>query len=144
MDDLIDREELLNSRPEYRNPQMEDEIKSARHQGWNDCNSYYYSIITEQPTVDTERHAHWEYVKPLIRKCSKCGYLSSDVLYSNCFNYCPNCGCKMDDKAYELMYLADRGGSKCMNCREIYRAKKSARDKIIETIEKMSEGAENV
>lgn len=49
-----------------------------------------------------------------------------------------------DDKAYEWMHLADRGGSKCMNCREIYRAKKAARDKIIETIEKMSEGAENV
>lgn len=46
---------------------------------------------------NTEQHAHWEYVKPLIRKCSKCGYLSSDVLYSNCFNYCPNCGCKMDE-----------------------------------------------
>ena len=49
-----------------------------------------------------------------------------------------------DDKAYKLMYLADRGGSKCMNCREIYRTKKSARDKIIETIENMSKGAENV
>nr|DAI30618.1 MAG TPA: hypothetical protein [Caudoviricetes sp.] len=42
-----------------------------------------------------------------------------------------------DDKAYKLMYFAD-------NCREIYRAKKSARDKIIETIENMSEGAVNV
>lgn len=41
-----------------------------------------------------------------------------------------------DDKAYELMYFAD-------NCREIYRAKKAARDKIIETIEKMSEGSTN-
>lgn len=42
-----------------------------------------------------------------------------------------------DDKAYELLYFAD-------DCREFYRAKKVARDKIIETIEKMSEGAENV
>lgn len=42
-----------------------------------------------------------------------------------------------DDKAYELLYFAD-------DCRKIYRAKKAARDKIIETIEKMSEGAENV
>lgn len=41
MDDLIDRKELLNNRPEYLNPQMEDEIQSARHKGWNDCNSYY-------------------------------------------------------------------------------------------------------
>lgn len=53
MTEFIDREELLNSRPEYLNPQMKDEIKSARHQGWNDCNSYYYNIIIEQPTVDT-------------------------------------------------------------------------------------------
>lgn len=37
MADSIDRQELLNNRPEYLNPQMEDEIKSARHQGWNDC-----------------------------------------------------------------------------------------------------------
>lgn len=42
-----------------------------------------------------------------------------------------------DNKAYELLYFAD-------GCREIYRAKKATRDKIIETIENMSEGAVNV
>lgn len=46
MVDLINRKELLNNRPEYLNPRMEDEIQSARHQGWNDCNSYYYDLIT--------------------------------------------------------------------------------------------------
>ena len=41
-----------------------------------------------------------------------------------------------DDKAYKLMYFAD-------NCRAIYRAKKAARDKIIETIENMSKGVKD-
>lgn len=31
MIDSIDREELLNNRPEYLNPRMEDEIQSAKH-----------------------------------------------------------------------------------------------------------------
>lgn len=56
MDDLIDRKELLNSRPEYLNPQMEDEIQSARHKGWNDCNSYYYDLIIGQPQADTSNY----------------------------------------------------------------------------------------
>ena len=33
MADLIDREELLNNRPEYYNQQMEDEIQNARQKG---------------------------------------------------------------------------------------------------------------
>lgn len=56
MDDLIDREELLNNRPEHLNPQMEDEIQSARHKGWNDCNSYYYDLIIGQPQADTSNY----------------------------------------------------------------------------------------
>lgn len=56
MDDLIDRKELLNNRPEYLNPKMEDEIQSARHKGWNDCNSYYYDLIIKQPKADTSNY----------------------------------------------------------------------------------------
>lgn len=56
MDDLIDRKELLNNRPEYLNPKMEDEIQSARHKGWNDCNSYYYDLIVKQPKADTSNY----------------------------------------------------------------------------------------
>lgn len=104
MTDLIDRQELLNNRPEYLNPQMEDEIKSATHQGWNDCNSYYYNLITKQPTVDTEKHAYWikEKVKyPWYKRL----YPWQRLFCSNCkthsplgleYNYCPNCGYKMN------------------------------------------------
>lgn len=103
MNNLIDREELLNNRPEYRNPQMEDEIQSARHQGWNDCNSYYYNLITEQSTVDTERYAHWEQPSYLdeennVFQCSNCKeefVLISGSPKENGYNYCPHCGCKM-------------------------------------------------
>lgn len=102
MADSIDRKELLNNRPEYLNPQMEDEIQSARHKGWNDCNSYYYDLIIKQPKVDTERHAHWIIGKNSIYdeyvdgKCSNCGY--TDCFNENGFyNYCPECGARMDE-----------------------------------------------
>lgn len=105
MVDSINREELLNNRPEYLNPQMEDEIASARHQGWNDCNGYYYDLIIKQPTVDTERHAHWikEKVEDITypwyrRVCSNCKMQSP---LGREHNYCPNCGCKMDEDRNE-------------------------------------------
>lgn len=104
MADLIDRQELLNNRPEYLNPQMEDEIQSARHKGWNDCNSYYYDLIIKQPKVDTERHAHWIVVGGDLGyvdcKCSACG---NTVCFcdiddeSELYRYCPYCGAKMDE-----------------------------------------------
>lgn len=109
MAEFIDRKELLNSRPEYLNPQMKDEIKSARHQGWNDCNSYYYNIIIEQPTVDTVRHAHWEQPSYFdeengVFRCSNCKeefVLISGSPKENEYEYCPHCGCKMDEKTEE-------------------------------------------
>ena len=105
MDDLIDRKELLNNRPEYLNPQMEDEIKSARHQGWNDCNSYYYDLIIKQPTVETVKHAHWKQPSYFdeengVFKCSNCKeefVLISGSPKENEYEYCPHCGCKMDE-----------------------------------------------
>lgn len=100
MDDLIDRKELLNNRPEYLNPQMEDEIQSARHKGWNDCNSYYYDLIIKQPKVDTEKHAHWIVVGGDLGyvdcKCSACGYTDCFDDESGLYNYCPECGERME------------------------------------------------
>ena len=57
--------------------------------------------INEQPTVDTERHAHWinEKVEDITypwyrRVCSNCKMQSP---LGREHNYCPNCGCKMDE-----------------------------------------------
>ncbi len=99
MADSIDRKELLNNRPEYLNPQMEDEIQSARHKGWNDCNSYYYDLIIKQPKVDTERHAHWIYDEyGETCSCSNCDEVFSvNPHEKNRSNYCCFCGAKMDE-----------------------------------------------
>lgn len=61
--------------------------------------------IKEQPTVDTERHAHWgqngffdEYEN--VYCCSNCKeefVLLADTPKINNYNYCPECGCKMDE-----------------------------------------------
>lgn len=106
MIDSIDREELLNNRPEYLNTRMEDEIQSARHQGWNECNSYYYYLIIKQPTVETVKYAHWEQPSYFdeennVFQCSNCKeefVLISGSPKENGYEYCPHCGCKMEDE----------------------------------------------
>lgn len=61
--------------------------------------------INEQPIVDTERHAHWikEKVEDITypwyrRYCSNCKMHSPLGLEHN---YCPHCGCKMDEDRNE-------------------------------------------
>ena len=51
MSRLIDENELINSRPENLNPNMNDEIKSAYNKGWNACNSEWINLIKDQPTA---------------------------------------------------------------------------------------------
>ena len=52
-------------------------------------------ILGTIPTVDAEpiKHGHWELrIVPPVFVCSECRE-ESDVKY----NYCPQCGCKMDE-----------------------------------------------
>lgn len=51
-------------------------------------------VIDEEPTVDPAvKHAHWIFRNKYYRYwCSVCGQ-PMDYEY----NYCPNCGCKMDE-----------------------------------------------
>ena len=51
------------------------------------------TIIDLQPTVDAEpvRHGHWKWDGDYI--CSNCGERG----HRNKWNYCPNCGAKMDE-----------------------------------------------
>lgn len=54
-----------------------------------------YSIIKNQPTADVQEVRHGKWMKSNNeRKCSLCGYFYFTNTKS--FNYCPNCGAKMD------------------------------------------------
>lgn len=54
-------------------------------------------IIQEQPAADVQevRHGKWEQENNIFT-CSECGYQFEYEGYTQYFNYCPNCGCKMD------------------------------------------------
>lgn len=49
---MIDEKKLLENRPEYLNPNMTDEIRSAYNEGWNGCNKYWFNIIEEQLKIN--------------------------------------------------------------------------------------------
>ena len=61
--------------------------------------------IENMPTVDAEpiRHGHWIGIddEPCeVFECDKCGYITEEIGCAdnkpNNFNYCPNCGAKME------------------------------------------------
>lgn len=63
-------------------------------------------IIKELPAVDAVevKHGHWVTEEEAIEKddyslrdtCSVCGHCDWDCTESQNFNYCPNCGARMD------------------------------------------------
>ena len=68
-------------------------------------------MIDYQETVDAEpvRHGHWITEKEASERgeiwlwdcCSVCGHCDWDCTESEDFNYCPNCGAKMDGERSE-------------------------------------------
>lgn len=57
--------------------------------------------INEQPTADVApvRHGRWiENEYDSIFECSECGYSFENEGYKHFFNYCPNCGARMDEQ----------------------------------------------
>ena len=63
-------------------------------------------LIDEQPTVDAEPVVHGRDIYMEAKghcefKCSVCGAEAGEVAYGDLdggnFNYCPNCGAKMDE-----------------------------------------------
>ena len=58
-------------------------------------------IMQEQPTVDAVevvRHGFWCWITEDIYRCDNCGEMShvKEVMGNPDWNYCPNCGAKMD------------------------------------------------
>lgn len=54
-------------------------------------------LLFDAPAEDVQevRHGEWEQ-KNDIFTCSECGYQFECEGYTQFFNFCPNCGCKMD------------------------------------------------
>ena len=57
-------------------------------------------FVEQMPTVDAVEvvHGRWEYVKFDIYRCSNCNGCShvKEVMGKPDWDYCPNCGAKMD------------------------------------------------
>ena len=94
MNDLINKAELL---AKFRKKAIDEEYKRYEIE----------SIINSMPTVDTERHGHWEEeeIRTLdnmnvftIYRCSECGE-STDT---ENLPYCYWCGAKMDEEENDV------------------------------------------
>ena len=68
----------------------------------NYCRKVFAGILENAPTVDAEPvvHGEWDYEDlDDISTCSVCGkewILNDKTPRENSFNYCPNCGARMD------------------------------------------------
>lgn len=93
---LIDAEELLKkvdvSRFENNHKTVEGRmVHNGEHH-------HFYKMITEAPAVDAQLmiHAKWvpsDVPDSMLSKCTHCGFDTG----ASIFNYCPNCGAKMDE-----------------------------------------------
>lgn len=93
MADLIDRKQLINGH-----------VYSTRS-GKLNYEKMFKNLVNDiinAPTVDIERHARWVirfesiYQKYVEGKCSNCGHTDYCLDEKGFYNYCPNCGAKMD------------------------------------------------
>lgn len=91
---LIDADALgigKAKREAFENPAYAD--------GWNSA----IDIINNAPTADAEpvKHGRWIHTDAAASwdakdECSACHYATADRIDLSYFNYCPNCGAKMD------------------------------------------------
>lgn len=96
MDGLIDREEVLDVIFNI----MTDNKVGHKHRALNRNIKQIAVTLT-----NTERHAHWEQPSYLdedngVFQCSNCKekfVLISGNPKENEYEYCPHCGCKMDE-----------------------------------------------
>lgn len=91
MANLVDREEVLDVIFNI----MTDNKVSHKHRALNRNIKQVAVTLT-----NTERHAHWDIFKSNAERvdiCSCCGSAFHRNIDSYKHNYCPICGCKMDE-----------------------------------------------
>ena len=69
--------------------------------GFNRDNPAYCSLFLNSADVARVRHGRWVHTDYAIHwaakdECSECTYHASDRDDLSHYNYCPNCGCRMD------------------------------------------------
>jgi hypothetical protein len=104
---LIDADELkIKLADELSDALGETDFTDGLHYGLK----LAISLAEETPLADAKpiRHGHWIGIddEPCESyECDKCGYITEDIGCNygipNNFNYCPNCGAKMDTKGEE-------------------------------------------
>mgnify|MGYP007037160466 CR=1 FL=1 len=65
------------------------EPRTEWHQGWNDALD---AAMSQAPTVDAVEVVHGRFVDA---ECSVCRWFGN-IVETRHYNYCPNCGAKMD------------------------------------------------
>ena len=106
MSDYISREEAVtiadyaaDEHPYDKNPKQ-PETYSEYNQGWNDACDYIRGRLERKYPADVEpvRHGRWvekeKYTFGIMYDCSLCENRILDNGHP--WNYCPNCGAKMD------------------------------------------------
>ena len=90
--DLISRKALLKTMVDYEEVLEQDLAEPSFASA--------YRMVRGQPAVDAVEvvHGHNVYDHNSAFECSVCGFSDWDTLTSDdgAYNYCPNCGAKMD------------------------------------------------
>ena len=68
-------------------------------EGWNDAILMVKSMIHSEKATDVApvRHGRWVPTEaPFMNECEDCSVCGYRTVWGHGYNYCPNCGCKMD------------------------------------------------
>ena len=68
-------------------------------EGWNDAILMVKSMIHSEKAADVApvRHGRWVPTEaPFMNECEDCSVCGYRTVWGHGYNYCPNCGCKMD------------------------------------------------
>ena len=81
--------------------EREAAMQAVRHAWGKGLEPSQYIEIIPAAEVAPVMHGRWEYTPQTINtlsrfKCSVCGWWTLDPSVDGAYNYCPNCGARMD------------------------------------------------
>ena len=98
--DLISREAALEEIQGFYPPKVANktEAEAINRAGWECAINCIEAYLRTVKPIDPVKHGRWE--RPVVHGhtcltalCSVCGYINNS---NDGFNYCPNCGARMD------------------------------------------------